>query len=145
MHAVSVTITSAISNLRPLLISTWKSWQRSSEAIWSGPNNTIKFADVPHLGVTVSRGMTHDSLGRYLKEMITKAPGPTADIVGILKDTHTDVVINYLPVGSEMATKWYVQQILDAGCGMVNCIPCLSRARGTGRNASASAGCRSWG
>jgi myo-inositol-1-phosphate synthase len=94
-----------------------------SEAIWSGPNNTIKFADVPHLGVTVSRGMTHDSLGRYLKEMITKAPGPTADIVGILKDTHTDVVINYLPVGSEMATKWYVQQILDAGCGMVNCIP----------------------
>ncbi|MHB1356491.1 MAG: inositol-3-phosphate synthase [Anaerolineae bacterium] len=94
-----------------------------SEAIWAGPNNTIKFADVPHLGVPVSRGMTHDSLGRYLKEMITKAPGPTADIVGILRDTHTDVVINYLPVGSEMATKWYVQQILDAGCGMVNCIP----------------------
>jgi myo-inositol-1-phosphate synthase len=94
-----------------------------SEAIWAGPNNTIKFSDVPHLGVTVSRGMTHDSLGRYLKEVITKAPGPTADIVGILRDTHTDVVINYLPVGSEMATKWYVQQILDAGCGMVNCIP----------------------
>jgi len=94
-----------------------------SEAIWAGPNNTIKFSDVPHLGVPVSRGMTHDSLGRYLKEMITKAPGPTADIVGILRDTHTDVVINYLPVGSEMATKWYVQQILDAGCGMVNCIP----------------------
>ncbi|MHB0859413.1 MAG: inositol-3-phosphate synthase, partial [Anaerolineae bacterium] len=94
-----------------------------SEAIWAGPNNTIKFADVPHLGVTVSRGMTHDGLGRYLKERITKAPGPTADIVGILKDTKTDVVINYLPVGSDMATKWYVQQILDAGCGMVNCIP----------------------
>ncbi|MHB9033439.1 MAG: inositol-3-phosphate synthase [Anaerolineae bacterium] len=94
-----------------------------SEAIWAGPNNTIKFAEVPHLGVTVSRGMTHDGLGKYLKEKITKAPGPTADIVSILKDTHTDVVINYLPVGSEMATKWYVQQILDAGCGMVNCIP----------------------
>jgi myo-inositol-1-phosphate synthase len=94
-----------------------------SEAIWAGPNNTIKFSEVPHLGVSVSRGMTHDSLGRYLKEKITKAPGPTADIVGILRDTHTDVVINYLPVGSEMATKWYVQQILDAGCGMVNCIP----------------------
>jgi myo-inositol-1-phosphate synthase len=73
--------------------------------------------------VPVSRGMTHDGLGRYLKERITKAPGPTADIVGILKDTHTDVVINFMPVGSEMATKWYVQQILDAGCGMVNCIP----------------------
>ncbi|MFH1085203.1 MAG: inositol-3-phosphate synthase [Chloroflexota bacterium] len=94
-----------------------------SEAIWAGPNNTIKFADVPHMGVQVHRGMTHDGLGQYLKERITKAPGQTADIVGILKDTKTDVVINYLPVGSEMATKWYVQQILDAGCGMVNCIP----------------------
>ena len=94
-----------------------------SEAIWAGPNNTIKFADVPHLGVPVYRGMTHDGLGKYLKEMITKAPGPTDNIVQILKDTHTDVVINYLPVGSEMATKWYVQQILDAGCAMVNCIP----------------------
>ena len=94
-----------------------------SEAIWAGPNNTIKFCDVPHMGVNVYRGMTHDGLGKYLKEMITKAPGPTDDIVSILKDTKTDVVINYLPVGSEMATKWYVQQILDAGCGMVNCIP----------------------
>ena len=94
-----------------------------SEAIWAGPNNTIKFCDVPHMGVNVYRGMTHDGLGKYLKEMITKAPGPTDDIVAILKDTKTDVVINYLPVGSEMATKWYVQQILDAGCGMVNCIP----------------------
>jgi myo-inositol-1-phosphate synthase len=94
-----------------------------SEAIWSGPNNTIKFCDVPHMGVTVSRGMTHDGLGRYLQYRIEKAPGPTADIVGILKNTKTDVVINFLPVGSEMATKWYVQQILDAGCGMVNCIP----------------------
>ena len=94
-----------------------------SEAIWAGPNNTIKFCDVPHMGVTVSRGMTHDGLGRYLKERIQKAPGPTDDIVGILKDTKTDVVVSFLPVGSEMATKWYVQQILDAGCGMVNCIP----------------------
>ncbi|MBC7234986.1 MAG: inositol-3-phosphate synthase [Chloroflexi bacterium] len=94
-----------------------------SEAIWAGPNNTIKFADVPHMGVKVWRGMTHDGLGRYLKERIKKAPGPTDDIVGILRDTHTDVVVNFLPVGSEMATKWYVQQILDANCGMVNCIP----------------------
>jgi len=94
-----------------------------SEAIFSGPNNTYKFADVPHLGVTVQRGMTHDGLGKYLSQIITKAPGPTADIVDILKETNTDVVINYLPVGSEMATKWYVEQVLDAGCAFINCIP----------------------
>ncbi|HEX3721913.1 MAG TPA: inositol-3-phosphate synthase [Nitrolancea sp.] len=94
-----------------------------SEAIYAEPNNTYRFADVPHLGVPVYRGMTHDGLGKYLSEVITKAPGPTADIVGILRDTKTDVVINYLPVGSEMATKWYVEQILDAGCAFVNCIP----------------------
>src|SRR4051812_26138623 len=94
-----------------------------SEAIWSGQNNTIKFADVPNLGVTVHRGMTHDGLGKYLKEKITKAPGETADIVSILKETHTDVVVSYLPVGSEQATKWYVEQILEAGCAFVNCIP----------------------
>ncbi len=95
-----------------------------SEAIFSGQNNTIKFfPDVPKLAVEVHRGMTHDGLGKYLKEKITKAPGPTADIVGILKDTRTDVVVSYLPVGSEQATKWYVEQILEAGCGFVNCIP----------------------
>jgi myo-inositol-1-phosphate synthase len=94
-----------------------------SEAIFAKPNNTIKFADVPHIGVTVQRGMTHDGLGKYLSQIITKAPGPTADIVGILRDTKTDVVINYLPVGSEMATKWYVEQVLEAGCALVNCIP----------------------
>jgi myo-inositol-1-phosphate synthase len=95
-----------------------------SEAIWSGQNNTIKFADnVPTLGVEVHRGMTHDGLGKYLKQKITKAPGPTADIVEILKQTRTDVVVSYLPVGSEQATKWYVEQILEAGCGFVNCIP----------------------
>jgi myo-inositol-1-phosphate synthase len=94
-----------------------------SEAIFSGPNNTIKFADVPNLGVTVHRGMTHDGLGKYLSEVITKAPGPTADVAGILRETETDVVVSYLPVGSEMATKWYVEQILEAGCAFVNCIP----------------------
>ncbi|MEA2471297.1 MAG: myo-inositol-phosphate synthase, partial [Thermoleophilaceae bacterium] len=94
-----------------------------SEAIWSGQNNTIKFADVPRLGVPVHRGMTHDGLGKYLKEKITKAEGPTADIVDILKETKTDVVVSYLPVGSENATKWYVEQVLEAGCGFVNCIP----------------------
>jgi myo-inositol-1-phosphate synthase len=97
-------------------------------AIWAGQNNTIKFAKGAHavpkkLGVPVHRGMTHDGLGKYLKEKITKAPGETADIVKILKDTHTDVVVSYLPVGSEDATKWYVEQVLEAGCGFVNCIP----------------------
>ena len=94
-----------------------------SEAIWGGMNNTVKFTDVPDMGVKVERGMTHDGLGKYLSQVIEKAPGPTADIVGILKDTKTDVVVNYLPVGSEMATKWYVEQILEAGCAFVNCIP----------------------
>jgi myo-inositol-1-phosphate synthase len=94
-----------------------------SEAIWAQPNNTIKFSDVPHLGVPVHRGMTHDGIGKYLSEVITKAPGQTANIVQVLKDTRTDVVVNYLPVGSEMATKWYVEQILEAGCAFVNCIP----------------------
>ena len=94
-----------------------------SEAIFTAPNNTYKFADVPHLGVKVERGMTHDGLGKYLSQIIEKAPGSTADIVGILKDTKTDMVVNYLPVGSEEATKWYVEQILDAGCGFINCIP----------------------
>ena len=94
-----------------------------SEAIFSGMNNTVKFADVPEMGIKVSRGMTHDGLGKYLSEVIEKAPGPTADVVGILKDTKTDVVVNYLPVGSEMATKWYVEQVLEAGCALVNCIP----------------------
>src|SRR5689334_3463634 len=94
-----------------------------SEAIWAHPNNTIKFSDVPKTGVTVHRGMTHDGLGKYLSEIVTKAPGETADVVRILKETGTDVVVNYLPVGSEEATKWYTEQILNAGCAMVNCMP----------------------
>jgi myo-inositol-1-phosphate synthase len=94
-----------------------------SEAIWSGPNDTIKFAEVPSLGVPVHRGMTHDGLGKYLKEKITKAPGPTDDVVGILQDTKADVLVCYLPVGSEQATKWYVEQALKAGVGFVNCLP----------------------
>jgi len=93
-------------------------------AIWAGENNTIKFAKVPaSLGVPVQRGMTHDGLGKYLSEKIRKAPGETADIVSILRETKTDVVVSYLPVGSEQATKWYVEQVLEAGCGFVNCIP----------------------
>ena len=94
-----------------------------SEAIWAHPNNTIKFSDAPKTGIKVSRGMTHDGIGKYLSEIVEKAPGSTEDVVGILKDTHTDVVVNYLPVGSEEATKWYTEQILNAGCAMVNCMP----------------------
>src|SRR6267142_2196586 len=94
-----------------------------SEAVFTWPNNTYKFSDVPRLGVPVARGMTHDGLGQYPSKIIHKAPGSTADIVRLLKETKTDVVINYLPVGSEEATKWYVEQILEAGCGFVNAIP----------------------
>jgi myo-inositol-1-phosphate synthase len=94
-----------------------------AEAIYTSPNNTFNFCQVPQTGVKVSRGMTHDGLGKYLSKVITKAPGATEDIVSILKETQTDVVVNYLPVGSEEATKWYIEQALTAGCGFVNCIP----------------------
>jgi len=94
-----------------------------SEAIWAHPNNTIKFADVPYMNVPVSRGMTHDGLGKYVSTVVTKAEGPTDDVIGILKETKTDVIVNFMPVGSEMATKWYVEQAIEAGCGFVNGIP----------------------
>ncbi|HYN70138.1 MAG TPA: inositol-3-phosphate synthase [Candidatus Eisenbacteria bacterium] len=94
-----------------------------SEAIYTKPNNTFVFQDVPHLGVKVERGMTHDGLGKYLSQIIEKAPGPTADVVGILKEREVDVMVSYLPVGSEEATKWYVEQALRAGVAFINCIP----------------------
>jgi myo-inositol-1-phosphate synthase len=94
-----------------------------ADAIWAKPNDTYRFADVPKTGITVSRGMTHDGIGKYLSEVLEKAPGETDDVVGILKETGTDVVVNFLPVGSEEATKWYAEQILAAGCAMVNCMP----------------------
>ncbi len=94
-----------------------------SEAIWAHPNDTIKFADVKKTGITVGRGMTHDGLGKYISEVVTKAPGETDDIVGILQETKTDVVVSYLPVGSEMAAKRYAEQCLEAGVALVNCMP----------------------
>jgi len=94
-----------------------------ADAIYAAPNNTYRFADVPKTGVKVSRGMTHDGIGKYLANVVKKAAGPTDDIVAILKDRKVDVVISYLPVGSEEATKWYVEQILDAGCAFINCVP----------------------
>ncbi len=104
-------------------VTTAKVGKDLAEAIWAEPNDTIKFANVPKTGITVSRGMTHDGLGKYLSEVVEKAPGDTDDVVSILKETGTDVVVNYLPVGSEEATKWYTEQILNAGCAMVNCMP----------------------
>jgi myo-inositol-1-phosphate synthase len=92
-------------------------------AIFASPNNTVRFAEVPALGVKVHRGMTHDGLGKYVRQVVPKSRGSTDDIVGILKRTKTDVVVSYLPVGSEMATKWYVEQVLEAGCAFINCIP----------------------
>jgi len=94
-----------------------------SEAIYAGQNNTFKFMDVPHIGVTVQRGMTHDGLGKYLSAVIEKAPGPTADVVGTLREREVDVMVSYLPVGSEEATKWYAEQAIQAGVGFVNAIP----------------------
>ncbi len=94
-----------------------------ADAIWAKPNDTIKFAEVPKTGIKVSRGMTHDGLGKYISEVVTKAPGETDDVVGILRDTKTDVVVSYLPVGSDAATKWYTEQVLEAGCALVNCMP----------------------
>jgi len=94
-----------------------------SDAIFAGANNTVKFSDVPKMGVKVQRGMTHDGIGKYLADIVQKAPGETSDVVGILKKTKADVLVSYLPVGSEEATKWYVEQALTAGVGFVNCIP----------------------
>jgi myo-inositol-1-phosphate synthase len=104
-------------------VTTDKVGEELADAIWAHPNDTIKFAEVPPTGVKVSRGMTHDGLGKYISSVVTKAPGETADVVGILRDTQTDVVVNYLPVGSDAATKWYTEQLLEAGCAMVNCMP----------------------
>jgi myo-inositol-1-phosphate synthase len=104
-------------------VTTTKVGKDLADAIWAHPNDTIKFADVPQTGIKVSRGMTHDGIGKFLSEVVDKAPGETDDVVGILKETKTDVVVNYLPVGSESATKWYTEQILEAGCAMVNCMP----------------------
>jgi myo-inositol-1-phosphate synthase len=94
-----------------------------SEAIFAEPNNTYKFSAVPKLDVPVRRGPTMDGLGRYLSDVITESSEQAADVVRVLKETETDVVVSYLPVGSENATRWYAERILEAGCGMVNCIP----------------------
>ena len=94
-----------------------------SEAIFAEPNNTIKFADVPNLGVKVQRGMVHDGIGKYLTDVVQKSKDRTDEVSKILSEKEVDVVINYLPVGSEEATKWYVEQVLQAKCAFINCVP----------------------
>ena len=94
-----------------------------SEAIFAEPNNTVRFAEVPFLGVPVLRGPTLDGIGKYLDCVITQSEVVSADVATTLRATGTDVVVNFLPVGSQQATEWYVEQALLAGCGFVNCIP----------------------
>jgi myo-inositol-1-phosphate synthase len=104
-------------------VNTTKVGKDLGEAIFAEPNNTVKFSDVPKLGVEVQRGPTQDGLGHYLSQVIKESASAPVNVAEILKQTRTDVVVNYLPVGSETATRWYVEQALEAGCGFVNCIP----------------------
>jgi len=94
-----------------------------SEAVFAEPNNTVRFAEVPTLGVEVQRGATHDGIGHYLSQVIDQSNDSPVNVAEVLRATRTDVVVNFLPVGSEIATRWYVEQALAAGCGFVNCIP----------------------
>jgi myo-inositol-1-phosphate synthase len=94
-----------------------------AEAIWADPNNTIKFSDVPSTGVTVQRGHTYDGLGQYYRDMVTESELPPVDVAKVLRDTKTDVLINYLPVGSEQAARFYAEQALEAGVAFINCMP----------------------
>ena len=94
-----------------------------SKAISAPPNNTIQFADVPETGVAVSRGPTLDGLGHYYREQINESSAPVVDVARVLKETQTQVLINYLPVGSEKAGRFYAEQALEAGVGFVNCMP----------------------
>jgi myo-inositol-1-phosphate synthase len=94
-----------------------------SQAVFAEPNNTTIFAEVPPCRVRVARGHTFDGLGKYLREIIVEADEPPVDVAAMLRDTHTDVVVSYLPVGSEQATQFYAEQALAARCAFVNCIP----------------------
>jgi myo-inositol-1-phosphate synthase len=100
-----------------------------AEAITAAPNNTIRFADVPSLGVEVRRGPTMDGIGRYLRASIAEAPEREDDVARTLRETGTDVLVAYLPVGSQEATSWYAEQALKAGCAFVNCIPVFIASR----------------
>jgi myo-inositol-1-phosphate synthase len=94
-----------------------------ADAIFVEINNTIKFSDVPKTGVTVQRGATMDGFAKYYHEVVDESPAEVVDVVEVLRESQADILINYLPVGSEAATKWYMAQALDAGCAVVNCMP----------------------
>jgi myo-inositol-1-phosphate synthase len=97
--------------------------QDLAAAIFAAPNNTRRFAEPAAMGVEVRRGPTLDGLGRYLKELIPESPLRADDVARSLRETDTDVVVSYLPVGAEEATRWYAERALEAGCAFVNCIP----------------------
>jgi myo-inositol-1-phosphate synthase len=94
-----------------------------AEAMWVEPNNTIKFSDVPEIGVKVERGHTYDGLGTFYKDVVTESELPPVDVAKVLRDTKTDVLINYLPVGSEQAARFYAEAALEAGVAFINCMP----------------------
>ncbi|MEA2435405.1 MAG: myo-inositol-phosphate synthase [Actinomycetota bacterium] len=94
-----------------------------AEAIWVEPNNTIKFSDVPSTGIEVQRGHTYDGLGQFYRGVVTESPLPPVDVAKVLKETKTDVLINYLPVGSEQAARFYAEAALEAGVAFINCMP----------------------
>jgi myo-inositol-1-phosphate synthase len=94
-----------------------------AEAIFALPNNTARFASVPLTGVTVRRGPTEDGIGRYLRDVIVEAPDPVDDVAQTLRATGAEIVVSYLPVGAESASRWYAAQALEAGCAFINCIP----------------------
>lgn len=100
-----------------------------SDAVFAEPNNTFRFSDVPSQDVPVHRGRTLDGIGKYLRDSVVEAPGPEVDVAAVLRETGTDVVVSYLPVGSEEATGWYAEQALKAECAFVNCIPVFVASR----------------
>jgi myo-inositol-1-phosphate synthase len=100
-----------------------------SEAVFAPPNNTAQFSKVPRTGVRVGRGVTLDGIGKYLAGTIVESDEPPDDVAGVLRRTHTDVLVCYLPVGSEQAAHWYMEQALEAGCAVVNCIPVFIASR----------------
>ena len=111
-----------------------------AEAIYAAPNNTKRFADVPPTGVIVQRGNTLDGIGKYLKDEITEADAPVADVAAELRDAEVDVLVSYLPVGSEMASQFYAEEALKAGCGFVNCIPAFIASKPEWEQRFAAAG-----
>ena len=121
-------------------VSTAKVGRDVAEAIYAAPNNTHRFADVEPLGVTVMRGNTLDGIGKYLEDEIEEADVPVADVAEELRRSGVDVLVSYLPVGSELATQWYAEQALKAGCGFVNCIPAFIASKPEWEQRFAAAG-----